>query len=60
MKKPWQSKTMWLNALGAVSALFIPGVAAWISAHPAELTMVWAGLNMALRYLSKDKITLGD
>lgn len=65
-KKPWQSKTMLLNAVaglvGAV-ALFVPGasvVTEFLAAHAAELTMVWGILNMIVRTVTKDKIALVD
>lgn len=65
-KKPWQSKTIVLNAvlglLGA-AALFLPaasGIQVWITGHAAEIAMGWGVLNMVLRLISKDKIQLID
>jgi len=65
-KKPWQSKTMVLNAIvGVVSAvaLFVPGaevVTQFLSAHAAEIGMVWGILNIVLRAVTKDRIGLID
>ncbi len=65
-KKPWQSKTILINAIialvGAV-ALFVPAagsVGAWINSHGGEIGMGWGVLNMILRLVTKDKITLVD
>ncbi len=64
--KPWQSKTIILNALGgllAASALFWPNsvfVSAWLTNNAATVAMVWSFANVVLRFLTKDKITLGD
>lgn len=65
-KKPWQSKTIIIaSILGLVSALvpFIPGlhvVSDFINAHGAEIGSGWAVLAVALRFITKDAITLGD
>lgn len=59
-KKPWLSKTLWLNLIMAISALFFPVVADFIKQH-AELTLVfWSVINGVLRLVSKDKISLND
>ena len=65
-KKPWQSKTLVLNAvigLAAAASLFLPQAATvptFITAHGAEIAMGWSLLNMVLRLVSKDKISLGE
>lgn len=65
-KKPWQSKTLLLNgALGVLAfvALFVPGAEAaqaFINGHGAEIGMVWSILNIILRAVTKDKISLGE
>lgn len=65
-KKPWQSKTMVVNAvLGVLSAvaLFMPGaeaLAGWINGHAAEIGMGWSVLNIVLRAVTKDKIGLDE
>jgi hypothetical protein len=60
VKKPWLSKTLWMNAIMAVSALFLPGVGEWITAHPMEILYIVTGLNFLLRFVSKGKIQLSD
>ena len=66
-KKPWQSKTMVLNAVGGLLtflALFLPtqmGVASqFLQAHAMEIGLVWSIANMVLRAVTKDKISLVD
>lgn len=58
MKAPWQSKTLWLNLVMAISALFIPAVGTWISAHPEALVLIWSGVNIVLRFVTKDKVQI--
>ncbi len=66
VKKPWQSKTILLNAvlgLAAFVAIFIPGaesVKAFIDVHAVQIGLGWSVLNMILRAVTKDKISLGD
>lgn len=65
-KKPWQSKTILLNvilALLGVAALFWPGamgITDWIAANGALIGSVWGLLNVILRFVSKDTISLTD
>lgn len=65
-KKPWQSKVMVVNGvLGLLCfvALFVPGadmVGGLIKSNPQVVGMVWAVLNMLLRLITKDKISLDD
>ena len=59
-KKPWQSKTILLNFICAASALFIPSVGEWVNAHPLEVTSLFSILNIVLRVISKDKISIGE
>jgi hypothetical protein len=58
-KKPWLSKTLWINVIMAVVA-FIPPVSAWIVAHPDVLVIGFTLVNVILRLVSKDKISLQD
>lgn len=59
-KKPWLSKTLWVNALMAALAL-IPGPAhEWAVAHQDLMMMVVTGVNMLLRLVTKDKIGLSQ
>ena len=59
-KRPWQSKTVVVNFLMAAGVLLYPPMAAWISAHPTELSSAWAVLNILLRVVSKDQVTLSE
>ncbi len=59
-KKPWLSKTIWLNLVGAILALVYPPASAWLAAH-ADITLgFFAGINILLRLISKDKISLSE
>ena len=66
MKKPWQSKTLLINGiLGVIAfvAMFVPqasSIGDFIGAHGAEIGVVWSVLNVALRFATKDKITLTE
>lgn len=66
VKKPWQSKTLFLNALAGLIlfvSLFVPQASVageYLKNHADVVGMVWAGLNMVLRLITKDKIQLGD
>lgn len=59
-KKPIYSKTLWLNFIVALCAIFFPGAGSYIAAHPEVVLAVFSGLNILLRLISKDKISLGD
>lgn len=65
-KKPWLSKTVIVNAVMgvvmAVAAFYPPAkvVSDFISAHAAEIGMVWGILNIILRAITKDKISLSE
>ena len=58
VKSPLYSKTLWVNLIMAVSALFIPSVGEWMSANIPMVTMIFTGLNMVLRLVTKDRIGL--
>jgi len=58
-KKPWLSKTIWLNILGLVGQ-FIPGVSACTAAHPEMILSFFTIANIVLRSLTKDKLSIGD
>lgn len=56
VKNPLKSKTLWMNLLFAISALFIPAVGLWMGENVELMAMIWSGLNMLLRLITKDKI----
>lgn len=55
MKKPWMSKTLWVNLLMAGVAFF-PSVQAHVTAEQAMAAM--GVINILLRFISKDAISL--
>ena len=57
-KKFWLSKTFWMNLIVPICAFFVPGVAEWIVAHPKEVAMIWGGLNIILRFVTKTKVVI--
>jgi len=58
-KKPWASKTIILNAALALAAFYPPALA-WIQGN-MELVVAGMGiLNIVLRAITKDKISIGD
>jgi hypothetical protein len=65
-KKPWQSKTLVLNGLmGLLSFVFLfhpvgEHYQAVIQNHLGEIGMAWSVLNMVLRTVTKDKISLSE
>lgn len=56
-KKPWQSKTVWMNLIVAVAAFF-PTAQEWIASNPEAFAGIITVLNMGLRLASKDKVSL--
>jgi hypothetical protein len=60
MKKPWQSKTIIINFIAAATALFYPPAAEWIAAHPVEVSSLFAIVNVVLRVVTKDKISISE
>ena len=65
-KKPWESKTIIINAvLGLCAAVlpFLPQahyVQDFIAANAVGIGIGWSVLNMVLRAVTKDKISLVD
>lgn len=59
-KKPYLSKTLWLNALVAVAAIAYPPASEWVAAHPEVVLGVFAGVNILLRLVTKNAIGLQD
>lgn len=65
-KKPWLSKTIWLNFVGGIAgsiALFwapAGAVAKFLTDNAAVIAIVWSGLGLGLRLVTKDKVSLLD
>lgn len=61
MKNFWRSKTIMVQVLAtiaAIVALEFPVVADFIRLHFAETAGGWAAVNIALRFITKDKIQI--
>jgi hypothetical protein len=58
VKPFYQSKTFWVNVLACV-AITVPSSATFIKEHLGETGAAWAMINMVLRFISKDKISIG-
>lgn len=64
--KPWQSKTIWINALlgmFAALALFFPsvgGIGAWLAGNSAVIGIGWSLLNIGVRAVTKNAVSLVD
>ena len=56
-KKPWKSKTLWLNLLVSVGAM-LPWSPVAEAMSEGNLVMVLSVVNMVLRLVSKDKVGL--
>ena len=56
-KSVLKSKTFWLQVLVLVGML-VPAVGAWVSENPGSFSMIWGGLNLILRMVTKDKLVL--
>lgn len=58
-KKPWFSKSIWVNVIIACSA-FVPGINQWLVAHPEFFVAFFAVVNVLLRFISKGAISMED
>lgn len=57
-KKPWLSKTLILNFVVAILAVFYPPAKEFIESKPDIAVSVFAVVNMVLRLVTKGKIEL--
>jgi hypothetical protein len=56
--KSWYlSKTFWIN-LVALASVAIPSVQAYVAANPEFYTGIFAFVNLVLRLVTKDKLTI--
>lgn len=51
------SRTLWVNVL-SVAALLIPSVAAYSASHPTLAVDVLGAINVVLRLLTSDKLSI--
>ena len=64
--KPWLSKTIIVNTIGGVTlalSAFVPslaGVQSFLTQNAVMIGMIWSVLNIALRTLTKNAISLQD
>jgi len=56
-KNPLLSKTLIINLVIALSALFAPGVKEYIAEHPEAVAVGFSVLNMVLRAVTKKKLS---
>jgi len=56
-KPVYLSKTLWVNLILAGTAFFGPA-AEYLRSHPDVLTMLFTGVNIVLRFLTKGKVVL--
>ncbi len=57
-KPALKSKTLWANLVLAALALFIPEASSYLQSNPELLTGVFTGVNVFLRFITKDKLVL--
>ena len=60
VKKPWLSKTLWMNVIIAVTTIAWPRAQWFIIDNVPLVTAGWAVVNMVLRYVSKDTLQITD
>jgi hypothetical protein len=66
IKSPLQSRTMVVNGvlgLLAFISLFTPGAESlkgFIDSHASQIGIVWSVINILLRAITKDRISLSD
>lgn len=57
VKKPWESKTIWVSALAALVPFF-PPAAVWIAANPEIYSIAMGGIFSLLRVVTKGKVSI--
>lgn len=58
-KKPWLSKSVWTNVVMAGLA-FIPSVRDWVASHSDVFVWGFSAINLVLRLVTKEKVSLND
>jgi hypothetical protein len=58
MKKPWLSKTLWVNFLIAGLVLAIPGMEEFIKSNDTVVIVATTLVNIALRLITKEELKL--
>lgn len=57
MKAWYLSKTLWINLI-AVASLMVPAVGAYVASHPSAVVDGLGAINVLLRLLSSDKLSI--
>jgi hypothetical protein len=57
-KSPLFSKTLWVNAISALLAIFYPPATQYISTHPEMVAGFFTVLNIVLRLVTKTGISI--
>jgi len=57
-KKPWLSKTLWMNVILAVLAIAYQPAADFIGKNPEIVAAFWGGINVLLRWITKKEISI--
>ncbi len=57
VKKPWLSKTLWVNLLLALAA-FSPSAQEFLQGRPDIALIIPALINVVLRLVTKDKLSV--
>jgi len=60
VKSPIWSKTLWVNLLFAVFALFCTSCHSWLGTNQETVLSVFAGVNILLRLFTKDKLSFKE
>ena len=57
-KPSYKSKTLWVNFITALCALFFPAASEFMSQHPDKVMLGFSILNIILHFITKDKVEL--
>jgi len=58
VKKSWESKTLWIAAINAVAALFVPAVQHFITDNPEAYAAGLSVLFAVLRKVTKGSVSI--
>lgn len=58
-KKPWLSKTLWVN-LTIASLAFFPSASHFVAVNPEVTVAVFGAVNFILRLVTKSGVSLQD
>lgn len=58
VKKPWQSKTLWVSALTVIMPIVAPPAGVWIAANPEAFSALLGVVFAGLRMITHDKVAI--